>query len=110
MSELASVTGTTFRSEVLQCPLPVLVDFYATWCSPCRVIAPIVEEVARDHREHLKVVRLNVDEHPDITMAYGVMGLPTLLLFVGGKPALECLGGYVTKEQVESYLAQNGAE
>lgn len=110
MSELAALTGTTFRSEVLQCALPVLVDFYATWCSPCRVIAPMLEKVAQEHRERLKILRLNVDEHPDIAMSYGVMGLPTLLLFVGGNPAPRWLSGDVTKEEVASYLAENGAE
>jgi len=110
MSELTDVTGESFHEQVLECPLPVLVDFYASWCGPCKMIAPIVEELADEHREHLKVVRLNVDEHPDIALAYGMMGLPTLLLFVGGKPAPQWLAGYVTKEQVASYLAQNGAE
>lgn len=110
MSGLPAVTGLTFRSEVLESCLPVLVDFYATWCGPCQMIGPVVEEVARERRQSLHVVRLNVDEHPDVAMAHNVMGLPTLLLFVGGKPAGSGLVGYATREQIDSYLAQGGVE
>jgi thioredoxin 1 len=110
VSELTAVTDVTFRSEVLEAPLPVLMDFYAAWCGPCKTIGPIVEEVAREHQGRLRVARLNVDEHPELAMAYGVMGLPTLLLFVDGKPAQDGLVGYATREQMESYLAQGGVE
>ncbi len=110
MSELTAVTDVTFRSEVLEAPLPVLVDFYADWCGPCKRIAPTVKEFAEQHGEHLKVVRLNVDEHSELALAHGVMGLPTLLLFVGGKPVGGGLVGDATREQIDSYLRESGGE
>lgn len=106
MPEPIAVTDATFQDEVLESQLPALVDFWATWCGPCKMIAPTVEQVARDLDGHLKVVRLNADENVQTTMRYGVMGLPTLLLFVGGVPAEDRLVGFVTKDQVLSYLEE----
>jgi thioredoxin 1 len=108
MSELSAVTDATFQGEVLESPLPVLVDFWAVWCGPCKMIEPFVEEVAQEMAETIKVVRLNADENVQTAMKYGVLGLPTLLLFARGAPSEGRLSGYVTKEQILSYLEQNG--
>jgi thioredoxin 1 len=77
-------TTANFQSEVLSSPLPVLVDFWATWCAPCRMIAPVVAEIANDYAGKLKVAKLNVDDNQEIAARYGVMSIPTLALFKGG--------------------------
>ena len=77
-------TTANFQSEVLSSSLPVLVDFWAAWCAPCRMIAPVVSEVANEYAGKLKVARLNVDENQEISARYGVMSIPTLALFNGG--------------------------
>jgi thioredoxin 1 len=93
MSE-AIITGTDagFDAEVLKSELPVLVDFWAPWCGPCQMIAPLVEEIAETHQGKLKVVKMNVDDHSQIPQAYGVMAIPTLILFKGGQPADKIVG------------------
>jgi thioredoxin 1 len=77
-------TTANFQSEVLSSSLPVLVDFWATWCAPCRMIAPVVAEIANDYAGKLKVAKLNVDDNQEIAARYGVMSIPTLALFKGG--------------------------
>lgn len=94
------VTDETFDSEVLSSDLPVLVDFWAAWCGPCRMIAPVVESLAEDYRGRLAVAKLNVDENPDTASRYQVMGIPTLILFKGGQP-VERFVGYLPKEDLE---------
>jgi thioredoxin 1 len=79
------VSDATFPSEVLESDLPVLVDLWAPWCGPCRMIAPVVEKLAGEYAGRLKVTKLNVDENPQISMRYHVQGIPTLLIFQGGK-------------------------
>jgi thioredoxin 1 len=80
-----TVTDSTFARDVLQSDLPVLVDLWAPWCGPCRMIAPVVEKIARDYAGRLKVAKLNVDENPQTAMRYQVQGIPTLLIFKGGR-------------------------
>jgi thioredoxin 1 len=82
---LLQVTDKNFSAEVLNADLPVLVDFWATWCAPCRSISPIVEDLAKDFQGKVKVAKLNVDENPGTPGQYGVRGIPTLILFKGGK-------------------------
>lgn len=87
-----SVTDATFAVEVLSSSLPVLVDFTADWCPPCRMIAPVLDQVAAERGDELKVVSLNVDENPETQAAYGVLAMPTLMLFRGGEPVRTLVG------------------
>jgi len=92
MSDVLSVTDDTFEREVLQSPTPVLVDFWAPWCAPCRAIAPVVDELARDYAGKLKVVKMNVDDNPSTPNKYGVRGIPTLLVIEGGQVKEQLVG------------------
>jgi len=78
-------TDATFDAEVLKSDLPVLIDFWAPWCGPCRIIAPVVDEIAETYKGKLKVVKMNVDENGQAPQTYGVMAIPTLILFKGGE-------------------------
>ncbi|WP_366922576.1 thioredoxin [Metallumcola ferriviriculae] len=93
------LTAENFEQEVLQSDKSVLVDFWAAWCGPCKMIAPVVEELAGEMEAELKVAKLNVDEYGDIPARYGIMSIPTLILFKGGEEA-ERLVGYKTKEEL----------
>jgi thioredoxin 1 len=102
-SSLIHVSDKDFSSEVLNSTLPVLVDFWATWCGPCRSIGPIVEELAKEFTGKVKVTKLNVDENPATPSQYGVRGIPTLILFKGGK-ILDQIVGAVPKARLKSML------
>ncbi len=92
MSAVQSVTTTDFDQEVLQSEVPVLVDFWAAWCGPCRAIAPHVDAVAEEYAGKAKVVKLNVDDAPEIAGRYGVQSIPTLIVFKGGQKVGEMVG------------------
>ena len=92
MAKPIEVTDGTFESEVLDSDTPVLVDFWATWCAPCRAIAPIVDEIAKEYDGKLKVMKLDADSNPNAMQAYGVMGIPTLILFKGGRDVERFVG------------------
>ena len=89
---ISAVTDATFESEVLQADRPVLVDFWATWCAPCRMISPVVEEVARDLEGRVKVVKMDIDANPETPGRLGIMSIPTLIIFQNGRPAERTVG------------------
>ncbi|EKP93765.1 thioredoxin [Thermaerobacter subterraneus] len=100
---ILDLTAEQFDAEVLQSDQPVLVDFWAPWCGPCRMIAPIVEEIAQEYAGRLKVAKLNVDDHGVIAGRYGVMSIPTLLVFKGGQPVARIVG-FRPKEELEQEI------
>jgi thioredoxin 1 len=96
-----AVTSATWDQEVLKAPGLVLVDFWAVWCGPCRMVAPVVDEIAKDYTGKLKVVKLNTDENPDIAGKYRIMGIPTLMFFKGGQTVDQVVGA-VPKAQLKT--------
>lgn len=96
-------TALNWQEEVLNSGEPVLVDFWAAWCAPCRMLAPVVDELAREYQGRLKVGKLNVDEYPVIASQYGVRSIPTLLLFKDGQPVRR-LVGYVPKNELKNHV------
>ena len=97
------VTEQDFGEQVLESALPVLIEFTADWCPPCKMLAPIVHELARKYEGKLRVGLLDSDANPDVIQQYGVMGLPTLILFVAGSP-VERIVGYVPRERIEAKI------
>ena len=102
---LVHFTADNFEAEVLKSEIPVLVDFFAEWCGPCKMIAPVVEELAKQYEGKVKIGKLDVDEAQDIAGEYGVMSIPMLIFFKGGEP-VEQLMGAVPKEDIEAQLKQ----
>jgi thioredoxin 1 len=97
------VTDETFNQVVLKADQPILVDFWAVWCGPCRMVAPVVDEIAREHEGKLKVMKLDVDDNQNTAMAYGVMSIPTLILFKNGQP-VERIVGFRPKADMEKKI------
>ncbi|MBY8966324.1 thioredoxin TrxA [Algiphilus sp.] len=103
---VTSVSSDNFDAEVLQSDKPVLVDFWAEWCGPCRMIAPVLEQVADEKQGELKVVKLNVDENQDVAQRFSVRGIPTLILFKNGDAAATQTGA-VGKAQLAAFVEQH---
>jgi len=99
------VTDSNFEAEVLNCDQPVLVDFWAPWCGPCRGISPIIEELAQEYAGQVKIVKMNVDENPTTPSKYGIRAIPTLILFKGGQ-VIEQITGAVSKSSLKQMLAE----
>jgi len=102
MAEITPVTDTSFQTEVIESDQPVLVDFWAPWCGPCRMVAPVLEEMAGE-RDDLRIVKVNVDENQQTAATYGIMAIPTLLLFRGGQEAKR-IQGALPKRRLEAEL------
>jgi len=105
MHNAVEITDQSFDSEVLKSPLLVLVDFWATWCGPCRMIAPVVEELAAENIDSVKVCKLNIDDSPNIAAGYGVSSIPTLMIFKNGQ-VVERFVGVQPKKRLQEALEQ----
>jgi thioredoxin 1 len=101
VSEAMKVDGSAFQGEVLDSAVPVMVDFWAPWCGPCKLLTPTIEELARDYAGRAKVVKVNVDDNQDLATQYGIRGIPTVMIFKGGKPVASLVGA-----QPKAELAQ----
>jgi thioredoxin 1 len=104
--EIAHVSDDIFEEEVLKHELPVLVDFWAAWCAPCHMIAPSVENLAKSYKDKMKVVKLNVDENPKTPANYGILSIPTLLLFKGGE-LKETIVGALPQNKIEDAIKKH---
>ena len=98
-----NITRNNFQNEVINSDKPVLLDFWAPWCGPCRMLAPVVAEIAEEHAADLKVGKINVDEQPELAAQFGVSSIPTVILFKNGEPVRGSVG-YVPKERLEAML------
>ena len=103
MTSPVTATDTSFKAEVLDSNIPVLVDFWASWCSPCKLIAPIVEELAKDYDGKVKMVKLDIDANPVTPGLFSVMAIPTLILFKGGE-SVERIVGYQSKSSLKGKI------
>lgn len=105
-ANIINVTDSSFESDVVNSEVPVLVDFWAEWCGPCKMISPIIEEIANDYAGKLHVAKINIDENDQTPAKFGVRGIPTLLLFKGGEVEGTSVGA-LTKQQLSTFLDEH---
>ena len=106
MSEISHTSDAAFEAEVLQSDKPVLVDYWAEWCGPCKMIAPVLDEVAGEFKDRLKIAKINIDENAQTPRKYNVRGIPTLMLFKGGDVVAQKTGA-LSKSQLAAFLEAN---
>jgi thioredoxin 1 len=106
MSAATQVTDANFKQEVLESELPVLVDFWAPWCGPCRMVAPVVDEISEQYDGQVKVVKVNTDENPSVASQYGIRSIPTLMIFKGGQ-RVDMVVGAVPKTTLATTLEKH---
>ena len=104
--KIKHVSDATFDKEVLQSATPVLVDYWAEWCGPCKMIAPVLEDMAKEYAGRLTVAKLDIDANPGITSQFGIRGIPTLILFKAGKPHAQKVGA-LSKSQLAAFVDSN---
>jgi thioredoxin 1 len=104
--DIVSVTDDTFEAEVLNASEPVLVDYWAEWCGPCKMIAPILDEIANEYNGRIRVAKLNIDDNPQTPPKYGIRGIPTLMLFKNGNVEATKVGA-VSKSQLTAFIDSN---
>lgn len=107
MSNLQQITDQSFKQEVLDSNVPVLVDFWAEWCAPCRALAPMLEEVAGEFGAQVKVLKINIDENPDTPAQFGVRSIPTMILFKGGQQVDQLIGRPATKDPIAHMIKRS---
>ena len=105
-ADIIAVTDDSFDNDVLSGDDPVLVDFWAEWCGPCRAVAPVIEELAAEYRDRLKVAKLNVDDNPKTPPRYGIRGIPTLIVFRNGEVAGQRVGA-LSKSQLTAFIEEH---
>jgi thioredoxin 1 len=103
VEHIAHISDESFEEEVLQSERPVLIDYWAEWCGPCKIIAPVLDEIATEYSDRLKVVKLNIDENPQTPPKYGIRGIPTLMVFKNGQVEATKVGA-VSKAQLTAFL------